>query len=1133
MEGVTLTAAGCSAFDLLPSPVWVFDPGSLSIRWANAAAGRLLGYAANDLLALAVSDIHVEEQRADLAEAARQVLPIGEEAGYWTLVTRDGARVDARSTWRLVDFDGGVAILSAVCEMRPLSEEERYSGAMTRTAARLLGLGRWAYDMEAKALHWSKRTYDLFGMDPSLPPPGYSGYVELIDPDERDAMVSEFRRIAASNPSCIEFQHKVARGDGSVIYIKCVGERQSWPGRDIVIGTAQDVTQMVLSSQRLTEAESLLRLAGDHARFGAWQADLDTRRINWTDQVARIHGMVPGYSPSIEEGIGFYAPEYREEINAAFETCARSGKDFELVCQVITAQGERVWVRSMGSAVRSADGRIVSVQGAFQDISALVEAENRAVRADAERSLVLESISDAFFALDRDWKFTYLNKRAEELLRQGKAELLSRSIWEAFPEALGTAFQHEYEAVVATGLPTRFDAYFAPLHRWFEVSAYPMVQGLSVYFRDVSADRARSEHLRLVDAAVSRQNDILLITSAEPIDAGSGGPRIVYVNEAFTRRTGYTRSEVIGLTPRILQGPRTDRAELARIRAALENWEPVRAELINYTKDGEPFNLELDIVPLADERGWYTHWVAVERDITDRKRAEAALQASEARFQLVSRATNDVIWDWDFRTRKLWWSESVTEVLGYTAEDAELAPSAWTNRIHPEDRDATLAKVRGAIAGDGDRWSYEYRFLRKDGSTAIVHNRAFIIRDTEGAAVRILGSLADLTEQRELEQRLRESQKLEAVGQLTGGVAHDFNNLLTVILGNAEELSQGLADNEQLRLIADMTAMAAERGAELTSRLLSFARRQPLQPKISDISALVAGMEGLFRRTLSESIEIGFDRCPVPWMTEVDPGQLEVALLNLVVNARDAMPSGGRLLIETANTCLDEAGASPFDEAARGQFVMVSVSDTGTGMDAQTVSKAIEPFFTTKAVGRGSGLGLSMVYGFVRQSRGHIRIHSAPGEGTSVRLYFPRSPEPGDQQAPPEAEDRIIGGDERILVVEDDALVREHLAAQLGSLGYEVIQAATGPEGLEALQSDGRVRMLLTDVVMPGGLDGRELAEAAAKLRPGVKVLFTSGYAENAIVHDGRLDPGVELLSKPYRRRELAAKVRQILDSGG
>jgi len=370
---------------------------------------------------------------------------------------------------------------------------------------------------------------------------------------------------------------------------------------------------------------------------------------------------------------------------------------------------------------------------------------------------------------------------------------------------------------------------------------------------------------------------------------------------------------------------------------------------------------------------------------------------------------------------------------------------------------------------------------------------------------------------------------MEAVGHLTGGVAHDFNNLLTVILGNAELMSERATD-PKLREMAEVTISAAERGSELTGRLLAFARRKPLNPKPTNINQVLEAMQPLIRRTLPESTEIEFVLDPELGIADIDAGELDTALLNLFVNARDAIEDSGKLMIETANVVLDDDYAARHTEVEPGEHVMICVSDTGKGMDAETLRQVFEPFFTTKDVGKGSGLGLSMVFGFTKQSGGHIKIYSEPNEGTSVKLYFPRQSTGRPTDVKPSPEAQLKGGTEHILIAEDDDLVLQHLKKLLVSLGYRVSSAMSGSEALEVMQAHDDIALLLTDIVMPGGMNGRELAEKAQLTQPSLKVLFTSGYTENAIVHQGRLDPGVALLSKPYTRLELATKLRRVLD---
>ncbi len=433
------------------------------------------------------------------------------------------------------------------------------------------------------------------------------------------------------------------------------------------------------------------------------------------------------------------------------------------------------------------------------------------------------------------------------------------------------------------------------------------------------------------------------------------------------------------------------------------------------------------------------------------------------------------------------------------------------------------------------RGDYEELFelmLRPHGTTALrdVLGSARPIRDAFGKIVGAVVVCRDVTDAKKLEHQLRQSQKLDAIGQLTGGIAHDFNNTLTVITGTIEILTEGVADRPDLHAIAKLIDQAADRGADLTKHLLAFARKQPLQPHNVDINAMVTETAQLLRPTLGEHIEIESKLARDADFALIDPSQLSTALLNLAVNARDAMPNGGKLTLETGNVILDEAYAQANAEVRAGPYVMVAVSDTGTGIPASIVDKVFEPFFTTKDVGKGTGLGLSMVYGLVKQSNGHIKIYSEEGYGTTIKLYLPRGTaklEVAQTAAP------LSGGHETILVVEDDDMVRNFLVTQLHSLGYRTMTASSGPAALAKVHGGAAFDLLFTDVIMPGGLNGRQLADEVVKLRPGMKVLFTSGYTENAIIHHGRLDPGVLLLAKPYRKADLARMLRQALQSPG
>ena len=387
-----------------------------------------------------------------------------------------------------------------------------------------------------------------------------------------------------------------------------------------------------------------------------------------------------------------------------------------------------------------------------------------------------------------------------------------------------------------------------------------------------------------------------------------------------------------------------------------------------------------------------------------------------------------------------------------------------------------------------------------------------------------------------VENALRQAQKMEAIGQLTGGVAHDFNNLLTVIMGGLENIGRQLnspdgPSPDKMKRARDMALLASQRAATLTQRLLAFSRRQPLDPKPLRVDQLIFGLAELLQRTLGETVRLETVATPGLWHAFADRGELENALLNLAINARDAMPGGGRLTIETSNAYLDESYLAGVAEPVQpGQYVMVAVTDTGHGMPPETLAQVFEPFFTTKEAGKGTGLGLSQVYGFVRQSGGHVRIYSEPGQGATIKIYLPRHFAPVAPTMEEEQRAQAYGGNETILVVEDDDDVRAFTTGVLRELGYRVLEASTGKEALAMLAKEEHVDLLFTDIVLPDGMDGRGLSHEALAVRPRLKVLFTSGYTRNAIVHNGRLDAGLKLISKPFTYDDLAIKIRSILD---
>ncbi len=537
----------------------------------------------------------------------------------------------------------------------------------------------------------------------------------------------------------------------------------------------------------------------------------------------------------------------------------------------------------------------------------------------------------------------------------------------------------------------------------------------------------------------------------------------------------------------------------------------------------EETHFAFSYTPIRDERGAVQGFFCACSEITDQVFADRRSAAEREGFFRLSRDLFGVAgFDGYLKSVNPAWSR----LLGRS--DAELLARPFAQIIHPDDLDATAQALAMLSAGDPAH-QFHIRLLKADGEPVQLAWSA--VPDVQGGADVFYTVGRDITEELRREEMLRQAQKMEAVGQLTGGLAHDFNNLLAGISGSLELINMRLAQGRVADVEKYATAAqgAANRAAALTHRLLAFSRRQTLAPKPTDVKQLVSGMEELIGRTIGSNIALETINAAGLWPSLIDPSQLESAILNLCINARDAMPDGGRITIETANRWFDERTAAERDMEP-GQYISLCVSDTGTGMTPDVIAKAFDPFFTTKPIGVGTGLGLSMIYGFAKQSGGAVGIYSELGQGTMVCVYLPRHRGEADRQeqcADPSAAPR--GEGETVLVVDDEPTVRMLVAEILSDLGYHALEAEDGAAGLRVLQSEARVDLLVTDVGLPGGLNGRQVADAARALRPGLKVLFITGYAENAVLSHGHLDPGMHVMTKPFGMEALATRIRALI----
>jgi PAS domain S-box-containing protein len=638
--------------------------------------------------------------------------------------------------------------------------------------------------------------------------------------------------------------------------------------------------------------------------------------------------------------------------------------------------------------------------------------------------------------------------------------------------------------------------------------------------RSLAALRRSESNYRAIFDAV---NDAIFVHEPE-----TGA--ILNSNRRASEMYGYSQQEMAGLGPQVLSAgvpPFTMKEAEEKIRKAKQG-EPQLFEWKAKDRTGRLFWVEVNL-RLVSLNGDQRVLAAV-RDISARKEAEERLRESEELSRLVAENVTDLIAVLDLDGRRLYNSPSYAEILG---DPEQLRGTESFVEIHPEDRERIKTVFLTTVqTGRGHR--AEFRFLLKDGSVRFVESQGSVIRDVEGKPSKVVVVSRDITARKQLEEQLLQAQKMEAVGRLAGGIAHDFNNLLTVILGFTDLALQRLEADSPVREQLEEVRKASQRAASLTRQLLAFSRRQVLQPQALDLNAVVANVEKMLHRLIGEDVELKTTLRSEISRVQLDPAQVEQVILNLAVNARDAMPQGGKLTIETANVDLDEEYASRHAGITPGCYVMLAVSDTGFGMDSETKSRVFEPFFTTKPVGKGTGLGLSVVYGIVRQSGGHIWVYSEPGKGTQFKIYFPALEDRAPQRTQlPQTLVQRPKAAETILLVEDEEGVRELAANILEAEGYKVLKTDSPKEAVRiADRHDGPIHLLLTDVIMPG-MSGPKLAEHLAFSRPDMKALFMSGYTDDAASGHGVVAPGTPFLEKPFVRSALIRKIHEVLESAG
>ncbi len=1107
--------------------LWIVD-ADMRITFANRRVAEMFGYELEDLPGRSILDIVPADRREEVRRhwsergtgktdrfEARHLRKDGSE--IWTIISATPMH-DANGA-----FAGTITMFVDISDRKAAEAAAAASEARFRDFAEIASDWMWETDGEHRLSYISG---EALGDDNQ--PLGSTRWELAGDGPDDPAWRDHIADLEAHRPFR-EFEFKVKGKSGRTHYLVASGrpifdESGAFKGYR---GTTTNHTPQREAEAAAAASERQFRQLVETAQEGIWIFDADFGTTYVNPRMAEMLGCTVD-EIGRRQYMEFQHPEDRPGTLEAWHRYARGGvKSYEQ--RLRHKDGSDRWTLASANPRHDADGNFIGVFAMLVDITDRKLAEEALAHAKSELDAILANTSDGVAIFDNEWRYTYLNPPGERISGLRAADVVGVNCFERFGVAQNSVFLDTYAQAKRDDCAVSFSAYSLLYDAWHEVRALPHAEGVTIFFRDVAAERQR--HLALAESernlrAALENNESILASISDGFVALDNAWKFTFVNPAAERIWNIKAADLLGKT--LLDSLNVDHSN------------PFQGIYLESKRDGVPvaFTAFSDIFKKWIEVRGYPHaggYTLFFDDVSEQRRAHRELLTSQKRLE-AAREMNERLFATSFDLI------CVTDSVGNFVEvnpgackqfgyaKAELIGHNASEFIDAEGIVVTRAAMRAA-RGSQSLHTFECKCRRRDGSWVPLNcSVAWSEREQKYF---LIGR--DMSEQIAQRERLNRSQRLEAIGQLTGGIAHDFNNLLTVIMGNSDALVRGLADRENLRRRAELSLEAARRAAELTAQLLSFARRQTLAPKAVEANRLVKDMHELVRRTLGAQIEIAVVPGADLWLCKVDSTQLETALLNLALNARDAMPGGGRLTIATSNRTIaarDAAGGGKVaGDLAPGDYVAMEVADTGSGMTPEVMARAFEPFFTTKDIGKGSGLGLAMVYGFVKQSGGGVAIESAPGSGTKITLYLPRAQEttaasvagPGTDGAP------LPGGRETILVVEDDPAVRELVTDQLKGLGYRVLVAGNGSTARNILFGGEKVDLLFTDVMMPGGITGTQLAAEAEKQIPNLRILFTTGYSEVPALANARR--GVALLRKPYKSRDLARTVRETLDA--
>jgi PAS domain S-box-containing protein len=823
----------------------------------------------------------------------------------------------------------------------------------------------------------------------------------------------------------------------------------------------------------------------------------------------------------------FNHPDDLDAVRRKWGEAIEQGRPFEMELRYRRHDGEYRWMLARVVPMRDAEGRVQNWVGTSVDIEDLKRTQAELYRSQRDLGDFFEHASIALHWVGPDGTILRVNQAELDLLGYSRDDYVGRNIIEFHQDrdVIEDILRRVTSGEILHDYPARLRCKDGSIKHVRIDSSVLFDDGqfkhTRSFTRDVTTERQAQEATARLAAIVASSTDAIIGKTLDGV--------VTSWNAAAERIFGYTEAEMVGqpifrLIPEEYHGAERDLlAQIGRGEVA------EGSEVERITKDGRRIHISISVSPIRDPQDRVIGASSIKRDITERKEAAETLRQSQERLQLALKAARMGTWRWDVTTNDLSWDEGLENLYDLAPGEKITRHEQFIERVHQDDRAFVESSVEGALrTGELD---YEFRIALPNGRVRWLADQGRVVRDEIGTLLYMTGVCLDVTDRKHAEERLRQAQRMESVGQLAGGIAHEANNMMSVVLGCADYVLQRSDLSEPVRQDVAQIWKAAKRTAGVTQQLLAFSRRQVLQPQVLDLNATVRGLEPILTRTLGETSGLRMHLSATLGRIRADPGQLEQVLINLTLNARDAMQDGGRLTIETMNVVLDPryVAAKPVETLKPGDYAALIVTDTGHGMDRETLGRVFEPFFTTKSVGQGTGLGLSTVYGIVKQSGGFIWAYSEPGLGTTFKLYFPLVPNLDEVTDAPGATPPA-SPDEVVLIAEDEPMVRGIMARTLRDSGYGVLEAADGREALEIVEARaGDVSLIVADVVMPG-LGGREMAARLAERWPRVSVLFTSGYTGLDVVRRGLMEEGREFIQKPLAPEALIRKVRQMVD---